>query len=101
MNAAGGTDNDLRTVLESLHVLANAGATDASVALNLHEVTNGDDDLLDLLGQLASRGEDERLALLDAGVDLLESRDGESSSLASTGLGLRNNIVACCASAYC
>jgi hypothetical protein len=54
------------------------------VAGNVHEVTDGDDNLLDLLGQLAGGGEDERLAGLDVVVNLLESRDGEGSRLAGT-----------------
>ncbi len=93
MDTAGGADNDLGAILESLHVVADAGATNAGVALNVHEVADGDNDLLDLLGKLTGGGEDERLALLDGGVDLLEHRDGEGGGLASTGLGLSNNIV--------
>jgi len=94
VNTAGGTDNDLGAVLEGLHVVADAGTTDTGVALNVHEVTDGDNDLLDLLGKLAGRGEDKGLAGLDVGVKLLEDGDGESSGLASTGLGLGNDIVA-------
>jgi hypothetical protein len=63
------------------------------VALDVHEVADGDNDLLDLLGKLTGGSKDERLALLDVGVDLLEDRDGEGSGLASTGLGLSNDIV--------
>jgi hypothetical protein len=63
------------------------------VALNVHEITNGNHDLLDLLGKLTSRRKDEGLALLDIGVDLLENRNGEGGGLASTGLRLGNVIV--------
>ena len=94
MDTAGGTDDDLGAVLEGLHVLANAGTTNAGVALNVHEVADGDDDLLDLLGQLAGGGEDEGLARLEVGVDLLQDRDGEGSGLSGTGLSLSNDIVA-------
>lgn len=64
------------------------------MALDLHKVANGDNDLLDLLSQLTSGGKNESLALLDVRVDLLQDRDGESSGLAGTRLGLGNNIVA-------
>jgi hypothetical protein len=94
VDTAGGTNNDLGAVLESLHVITDAGATNAGVALDVHEVADGDNDLLDLPGKLTGGSKDERLALLDVGVDLLEDRDGEGSSLASTGLGLGNDIVA-------
>jgi hypothetical protein len=63
------------------------------MALNVHEVTDGDNDLLDLLSKLTSRGQDEGLALLDRGVNLLKDGNGESSRLASTRLGLGNDIV--------
>ena len=95
MDTARGADNDLGAVLESLHVVTDAGAANAGVALNVHEVTDGDDDLLDLLGQLAGGGEDKSLAGLDRGVDLLEGGDGEGSGFTRTGLSLRNDIVAC------
>jgi hypothetical protein len=94
VDTAGGTNNDLGAVLESLHVVANAGAANAGVALNVHEVTDGDNDLLDLLGELTGGGEDKRLAGLDVGVDLLQGGDGEGSRFTGTGLGLRNDIVA-------
>lgn len=94
LDTTGGTDNDLGAVLKSLHVITNAGTTNAGVALNVHEVTEGDDDLLDLLSQLTGRSEDQSLASLQAGVDLLENGDRESGSLSSTGLGLGNNIMA-------
>ena len=96
MNTAGGTDNDLGAVLEGLHVVTDAGATNAGVALDLHEVADGNNDLLDLLGKLTGGSEDKGLASLDGGVDLLEDRDGEGGGLAGTGLGLSDNIVAYC-----
>lgn len=94
VNTTGGTDNDLRAVTESGHVLADVGATNAGMALNAHEVTDGDNDLLDLLGQLTSRSKDESLARLQVGVDLLESSNRESGSLSGTRLGLSDNIIA-------
>jgi hypothetical protein len=95
LDTAGGTDNNLGTLLESLHVVTNVGTTDAGVALNVHEVTDGDNNLLDLLSQLTGGSKDEGLASLDVGVELLQSGDGESGSLSSTGLGLGDNIATC------
>jgi hypothetical protein len=87
------TDDDLGTLLESLHVVTNAGATNAGMALNVHEVTDSDDDLLDLLGQLTGRGQDQSLAGLDVGVKFLQDGDGESGSLSGTRLSLSNHSV--------
>lgn len=94
LDTSGGTDDNLRTLLESLHVIANAGAADTGVALNVHEVANGHNDLLDLLGQFTGGGEDKSLASLDIGVKLLQDGDGEGGSLSGTGLSLRDHIVA-------
>jgi hypothetical protein len=94
VDTAGSSNDDLGAVLEGLHVLTDVGTTNAGVALNAHEVTNGDNDLLDLLGKLTGGSEDKGLASLDGGVDLLEDRDGEGGGLAGTGLGLSDNIVA-------
>lgn len=95
VDTAGSTDDDLGTILKGLHVVTDGGTANAGVAGDVHEVTDGDDDLLDLLGQLAGGGEDESLAGLDGGVDLLEGGDGEGSGFTRTGLSLRNDIVAC------
>jgi hypothetical protein len=64
------------------------------MALNVHEVANSDNDLLNLLSKFASGGEDQSLASLERGVDLLKAGDGESGSLARARLSLRNDIRA-------
>lgn len=97
VDTARSADNNLGTILQGLHVVTDAGAANAGVALDVHEVANGDHDLLDLLGQLTGGREDKGLALLQVGVDLLQDRDGEGSGLAGTRLGLGNDIVACIA----
>ena len=93
VDTARSSNDDLGAVLEGLHVIANAGSTNAGVALDVHEVANSDNDLLDLLSQFTGGGEDQSLALLHSGVDLLENGNGESSRLASTRLGLGNHVV--------
>ncbi len=94
MDTSWGTDNDLWAILKSLHVITDRGTSDTGVALDVHEVTDGNDDLLDLLSQLTGWGKDKSLALLDSWVQLLEDRDGESGGLSGTRLGLSNDIVA-------
>lgn len=94
VDTARGTNDDLRSVLEGLHVVTDAGAANAGVALDVHEVTDGNDDLLDLLSKLTGGGENQSLARLDVGVDLLQDGDREGGGLAGTRLGLGNDIVA-------
>src|SRR5438045_9166345 len=84
MNASRSTDNNLRPVLESLHVITNTCATNAGMALNAHEITNSNDNLLDLLSKFACGSEDQSLTLLEVWVNLLEDGDRESGMLASS-----------------
>jgi len=93
VDTARSTNNDLGTFLEGLHVIADAGTTNACVALNVHEIADSDDNLLDLLSQFTGGGQDQGLALLDVGVKLLKDGDGESGGLSRSRLGLGNNIV--------
>jgi hypothetical protein len=81
------------TFLELLHILTNISATDTSVALDVHIVTESNDDLLDLLSELTGGREDERLSALDGHVEFLEDGDGKRGGLASARLGLGNDIV--------
>lgn len=81
------------TGLKSSHSLSDRGTANSSIALNVEVVTEGKDDLLNLLSKLTSRSEDEGLALLLGVVDSLENGAGEGGSLASAGLGLSNNIA--------
>lgn len=75
MDTTWSADDDLRTILESLHVLANISTTDASMAFDVHEVTDGDDNLLDLLCEFSSWCEDQSLASLELRINLLKARD--------------------------
>lgn len=63
------------------------------MAFDVHVITESDDDLLNLLSKLAGWCEDESLSALDRQVKLLEDGDGKGRSLASTGLGLGDDIV--------
>lgn len=84
VNTTWSTNDNLGTILKSLHVITDAGAANACVALDVHEVSDGNNDLLDLLSQLTGWGKDQGLALLDVWVKLLKDGDGESGSLSGT-----------------
>ena len=95
MDTTRSTNNDLWSILKSFHIVTNAGTTNAGMALNVHEITNSNNNLLDLLGKLTSGGEDQSLTLLKIRVDLLKDGDREGGSLAGSRLSLSNNIVTC------
>ena len=61
--------------------------------LNVQEISKGNDDLLDLLGEFSCGSENQSLALLEVVIDLLEDADGKGSCLASAGLCLGNDIT--------
>ena len=91
MDTTWGTDDDLRTLLESLHVVTDAGTTNAGMALNVHEVTDGNNDLLDLLSQLTGWSQNQ-----DAGTyriyhslaqDFLQTGQQKCSSFTATCFG--------------
>jgi len=90
----GSADDDVNTLPQLAHILADVGSTDTGVTFNVHIVAESNDDLLNLLSKLASRGEDESLGGLDREVELLEDGDGEGCGLASAGLSLSDDIVA-------
>lgn len=81
VDASRGSDDDLDTLAEDADVIAHEGATDTRVRRDVEEVAESAGDLLDLLGQLAGRGEDQSLALVLLQVDRLEDGDREGSGL--------------------
>jgi len=93
-DTAGGTDDDMDTLLEFLHVLADVRTTDTSMALDVHVVAESDDDLLNLRCKFAGWGEDERLGSFDRHVQSLKNGNGKGRSLASARLGLCDHVVA-------
>ncbi len=71
LDTAWSSDYNLGSSLESLHIISDAGASNASVAVDGHEVSDGNDDFLDLLSQFAGGCKDQSLAGLHVGIQLL------------------------------
>ena len=57
-STTGSANDNVLSEVELADVLADVGATNADMGLDIHVVTEGQDDLLDLLGQLTSGAED-------------------------------------------
>jgi hypothetical protein len=93
INTARGTHDDLDALLELGHIFPDVGSANTSMALNIHVITKGDHDFLDLLSKLTRRGEYQSLGTLNGHIELLKDGDGECGGLSSTGLGLGNDIV--------
>lgn len=91
---ARGTRDDMLAVLELFDILADARAADTGVALNVHVVSQGENDILDLHGEFTCRGKDERLAFPDGGVDGLEDGDAECRGFTRSRLGLGDDVSA-------
>ena len=93
VHAAGGSDDDVLTLLEDADVLLYDGAANASVHLDAEVLADGVHDEGDLHGQLAGGRDDQGLGLVTGWVDALEGTDGEGTSLAGSGLRLRKTNV--------
>ena len=94
VNTAGSSDNQMLTLTELLNILSDGGTTDASVAADLHVVTQRLSNSHDLLSELSGGSKDQSLANLLRDVDLLQTTDHESTGLTSTGLGLTDSVTA-------
>lgn len=55
LDTARGTNDNLRSLLERLHVVTDTGASNAGMALYIHKITNGNNHLLNLLSQFTGR----------------------------------------------
>jgi len=66
-----GSDNNVDTSLKFGDVITNSGSTNAGVASDIEVVSKGKDDLLDLLGQLSGRCQQQGLAFVQTKVQLL------------------------------
>ena len=82
------------TGLQAPRILADAGSTDAGVALDLQIIAQRPHDLLDLLGELASGGEHEALAIGEREVQVIQDSSTEGGRLAGSRLSLLDDIQA-------
>lgn len=57
------------SILEGLAVLAGVGSTDAAASVNLDELTEAEDNLVDLLCEFSGGGKHDGLALRGLGVN--------------------------------
>lgn len=80
-------------VLELADVFANGRAANASVALDVHIVTQRQNDRLNLGGEFTSRRKDKCLCLSDGDIDRLKDGNGERRGLSCSGLSLSNNVA--------
>jgi len=80
------------TILEGLSVLAGVGSTDAATGVHLDELTEAENDLIDLLGKLSGWGQNDSLALRGLGINKLKETDGEGGSLSGSGLSLGDGV---------
>ena len=88
------TNDNVNSTVELVHVLTNRGTTNTSVTLGPHVVSQGHDDLLDLLGQFTGWCQNQSLAAVQLGVNLLQDGNGKSGGLSCSGLGLSDDVMA-------
>eukprot|EP00444_Apocalathium_aciculiferum_P043313 CAMPEP_0183542490 /NCGR_PEP_ID=MMETSP0371-20130417/42420_1 /TAXON_ID=268820 /ORGANISM="Peridinium aciculiferum, Strain PAER-2" /LENGTH=68 /DNA_ID=CAMNT_0025743749 /DNA_START=27 /DNA_END=230 /DNA_ORIENTATION=- len=64
------------------------------MATDLHVVAQGKGDLLNLVGELAGRRQDQPLACLEVDIEALQHADDERGSLAGSRLCLADRVAA-------
>jgi hypothetical protein len=74
-----GSHNNVDTLLEGTDIVTDSGSSDTGVNLDVHVVTESQDDLLDLARQLTGRSQDKSLAFLNFLVHEGEATDRKSS----------------------
>lgn len=84
VDAARSAHHHMATGFQDAGVFAHVSAANAGVRVHLHVLAERHHHALDLRGQLASGGQDQRLALANARVDLLKDSNREGGSLASS-----------------
>ena len=97
VKAARGADNDVRVrilVLEQLGILLDGSATVEHTGLDVgHVLAESVVLVANLESKLAGMAHNQHGALPSDGLDLLERREDEHSSLAETGLGLADDVA--------
>ena len=84
LHSTWGADNNVDTFFEDLDVFSDDGSSDTSVDLDAHELSDGLNDVGNLLGELSGGGDDQGLGVHGCSVDDLQQGNGEASSLTST-----------------
>ena len=80
-------------ILKLTDIFTNGGSADAGVTLDIHVVTEGENNGLDLGRELTGGGQNEGLCFTDGDIDGLEDGNGESGGFTGTGLGLCYDIA--------
>mmetsp|Transcript_19238 Transcript_19238/g.27739 ORF Transcript_19238/g.27739 Transcript_19238/m.27739 type:complete len:290 (+) Transcript_19238:189-1058(+) len=94
VDTTGCSHDNVDTCLKGTDIITDSGTTDTGVDSDVHVVSEGNDDLLNLLCQLTGWGKDEGLTFTEFWVQGGKSSDGESGCFTSTGLGLSDKITA-------
>ena len=81
------------TFLKLCHVFADISAAYTGMTFDVHIVAESNHNLLNLLGELTCRSEDQSLCAFDRKVELLENGNGECGSFSGTRLSLSDDIV--------
>lgn len=93
-DSSGGANYNVDTILEAFHIFAEWSTSNAGMAFDVHEVSEGDDDFLGLASKFTGGCENEGLYLLQRDIDFLKDGDGKGGSFAGTRVSLSDYVVA-------
>ena len=93
-DSSWGSDNNLdSSFFEDFSVFSGISSTNAASGVDFEELTEAEDNFVDLLSKLSGWGQNDSLTMGGLWIDGLENTDGESGSLACTRLGLGNGVL--------
>lgn len=80
------------TVLQSFSILSGVSSSNAASSVDLDELTETENNFVDLLSQFSGRRKNDSLALRVLGVDQLKESDGKGCGFACSGLCLSDGV---------
>jgi len=91
-NSSGRTEHDVLPILKFMNILANGGTTNTRMTLDVHVVSQSEDDRLDPSPKFSSGGQNERLGLPNSVINRLEDWDRECRGFIDAGLSLGDHV---------
>jgi hypothetical protein len=93
-DSARGSNNNLdSSFLQNFSVFSGVSSSNTASGVDFEELTKAENNFVDLLSKLSGWGQNDSLTVGRLWIDGLENTDGESGSLAGTGLGLGNGVL--------
>ena len=93
VNSSWGSDNNMNSALQNFDVFSDTGSSDACMNFDFVVLSDGVHHKCTLQGKLSCWSNDKRLSMCTSGINNLQCRNSESTSLTSTRLRLSDCVM--------